>query len=263
MNPYKIDEEPCVISFSGGRTSAYMLNQFIKANDGILPDNYHALFCNTGKECEETLAFVQRCRDEWETEIVWLEYAEKKTFKQVDYGSASRNGEPFEQLITDRNCLPNSQMRFCTGELKVLTIDRYMKSIGINDYTTAIGIRADEPLRVVKMRAKEDYIVPLASENIGVRDIRDFWEEQGFNLELPTLQDGKCLYSNCDLCFLKGHGIKLSLIHEGVDPDWWIEQENRIGARFRNKEPNYQAMKDYNGDQFNIFDESIPCFCGD
>ena len=57
--------------------------------------------------------------------------------------------------------------RFCTSELKVLTIERYMDS----DFATVVGIRADEPRRVVKMRGKENYFVPLADAKVTEKDI--------------------------------------------------------------------------------------------
>ena len=37
MNPYKI-LEPTVISFSGGRSSAYMLYKILEANNGLPED---------------------------------------------------------------------------------------------------------------------------------------------------------------------------------------------------------------------------------
>ena len=59
-DPYLI-QGPALISFSGGRTSAYMLKQIIDAHRGKLPDDVHVAFANTGKEREETLRFVNEC----------------------------------------------------------------------------------------------------------------------------------------------------------------------------------------------------------
>jgi predicted phosphoadenosine phosphosulfate sulfurtransferase len=62
-DPFKIDDLTC-ISFSGGRTSAYMLWRVLQSNGG-LPSNAKILFANTGKECEETLDFVNDCATHW------------------------------------------------------------------------------------------------------------------------------------------------------------------------------------------------------
>ena len=256
-NPYYIDE-PCVISFSGGRTSAYMLAQILEAHGGTLPPEHHVIFANTGKEVDATLDFVHRCEREFAVPIVWLEYQWKKDFKIVNYETASRNGEPFAELVQAKKFLPNMIARFCTIELKILTIERYMKSIDQEDFLTTVGIRADEPRRVAKMNAKEDYLCPLSDAGVTQQDVIKFWEQMPWNLETPSPY-----YSNCDLCFLKGHAIKMSLIRDGVNPDWWIEQENIVGGTFRSDQPSYQAMKDYSGEQINMFDESISCFCGD
>lgn len=48
-NPYLI-AGPALISFSGGRTSAYMLRMILDAHGGTLPDDVHVCFANTGKE---------------------------------------------------------------------------------------------------------------------------------------------------------------------------------------------------------------------
>jgi len=60
INPYRISEPTC-ISFSGGRTSAFMLWNVLQANDGKLPDEAIVCFANTGKEDEATLKFVHDC----------------------------------------------------------------------------------------------------------------------------------------------------------------------------------------------------------
>jgi 3'-phosphoadenosine 5'-phosphosulfate sulfotransferase (PAPS reductase)/FAD synthetase len=70
--PYLIDG-PALISFSGGRTSAYLLRQALDAHGGSLPADVIACFANTGKEMPQTLDFVRDCSERWDVEIVWLE----------------------------------------------------------------------------------------------------------------------------------------------------------------------------------------------
>ena len=72
-NLYKI-EGPALISFSGGRTSGFMLWQILQAYEGKLPDDIHVVFANTGKECNETLDFVRDCEEKWSVPIIWLEF---------------------------------------------------------------------------------------------------------------------------------------------------------------------------------------------
>ena len=61
IDPFKIIE-PTVISFSGGRTSGYMLWRILQSNNG-LPEDAIVTFANTGKEEEATLQFVKDCQD--------------------------------------------------------------------------------------------------------------------------------------------------------------------------------------------------------
>ncbi|GFZ63690.1 hypothetical protein PSE10B_02120 [Pseudomonas amygdali pv. eriobotryae] len=58
MSPYKISATT-VVSFSGGRTSAYMLRQVLDADDDL--DDLIVTFANTGKEHPATLDFVNEC----------------------------------------------------------------------------------------------------------------------------------------------------------------------------------------------------------
>jgi 3'-phosphoadenosine 5'-phosphosulfate sulfotransferase (PAPS reductase)/FAD synthetase len=248
-----------ICSFSGGRSSAMMLNEMRTWED------VKVIFCNTGMESDATLDFVRDCEEQWGIPIVWLEYSGKKAYKVVNYESASRNGEPFDQLTTDRSYLPNMIARFCTVELKVLTIDRYLADEGIAGYEMAVGILGDEPRRLARMRAdplKENYLYPIAWAS--EQDVHTFWQGQEFDLKLPDAAVN--LESNCTLCFLKGGKIKQSLIKK--DPslaDWWIGQEEKIGGRFRTDQPSYAEMKIIARDQPDMFgsDDSFSCFCGD
>ena len=71
-DPFKIIEPTC-ISFSGGRTSAYMLWRVLQSNGG-LPKDAVACFANTGKEDEATLRFIHDCETNWQVPIKWLEW---------------------------------------------------------------------------------------------------------------------------------------------------------------------------------------------
>lgn len=241
-------------SFSGGRSSAMMIQKMDLTNALVV-------FCNTGKEMPETLDFVDRCEKEWGIPIIWLEYRAVRKYEVVTYETASRAGEPFAQLIKERKYLPNMVARFCTSELKVLTIERYLKDQGYDEWDTAVGIRADEPRRVAKMRDKPGYFTPLADSGITSQDVIKYWSEQTFDLDLPA----SGFYSNCDLCFLKGYGIKQSLVNEdATKAKWWDEQEKLIGARFRKDQPSYESMIVKSSDQEDLFGfDSISCFCGD
>jgi len=262
MNPYLITEPTC-ISFSGGRTSAYMLYKVLEAHGGKLPDDAVVCFANTGKEEEATLQFVHDCEKNWNAPIVWLEYqAENPKFKVVDFDTASRAGEPFAALIKKRSYLPNPVARFCTTELKVLAIDRYMKSIDKPDYVTLVGIRADEPRRVAKMKTnKDEKLTPLATDGVTEAKVWQFWNQNSFDLTLPKISGA----SNCDLCFLKGAGIIAGLITQKPERAiWWADMEKQIGGRFSKDRPTYEQMMQYQRDQIPLFDdESIACFCGD
>ena len=260
-DPFKIIE-PTVISFSGGRTSAYMLWRVLQSNNG-LPKDAIVCFANTGKEEEATLRFVHDCETRWNVPIVWLEYMVKNPkFHVVNFESASRNGEPFEALIKKRKYLPNGVTRFCTTELKVSAIDRYMKSINQPEYVTMVGIRADEPRRVAKMRNnKDEKITPLATAGISEQDVWKFWNEHEFDLDLAKVNGA----SNCDLCFLKGGKIVQGLIREKPERAlWWARMEKEIGGTFHKDRPSYQRLMEFSNSQHSLFDdESLPCFCGD
>ena len=282
IDPFRVDGPTC-ISFSGGRTSAYMLWRVLQSNDGLPPDAV-VCFANTGKEDEATLRFVRDCGQNWDVPIVWVEYRDDEHgYAVVDFDSASRNGEPFAAIIAKRNYLPNPVTRFCTVELKIRTMHKYLKSLGWREledgWDQMVGIRADEHRRVVKIRArpspetaKETMILPLADAGVTVHDVGEFWSKQPFNLELPTF-NGRTLAGNCDLCFLKPAQQIATLIAEKPERAiWWASMEALAlaskpdGAVFRKDRPSYAALLKFTQQQRDMFDseeEAIACFCGD
>ena len=282
-NPFKILEPTC-ISFSGGRTSAFMLYKILEAHDMRLPNEAKVVFCNTGKEEEATLKFVNDCSVKWNVPIIWLEFAvenNEKISKIVDFETASRNGEPFELVINFyQPSLPNGRSRYCSSQMKTRTMHRYLKSIDWDEWESFIGIRADEPKRVVKFRANpnpegkhETVHLPLAQDGISSKDVSNFWKQQDFDLGLPNI-NGKTMHGNCDLCMLKPKAQILSLIQEKPERAlWWIKQEEQASKRcvgdgkfFAIDRPTYAQMYKYAAEQTDMFDqneEGLACFCGD
>jgi len=276
-NPFEILEPTC-ISFSGGRTSAYMLYRILEAHQMSLPQEAIVCFANTGKEDEATLRFVDRCSKEWNVEIHWVEYRDADpAFERVTFETASRNGEPFEAIIRKRRYLPNPVTRFCTAELKVRTINKYLKSLGWTDHNENmdwVGMRADEQRRAAKIADKSR--IPLVTAGVTKETVGEFWKLQPFDLELPNI-NGVTYHGNCDLCFLKGGSQVLSLIAEKPERAiWWAKMEKEIqdlhqdynsrGAVFRFDRANYAQMAKFANEQTDMFDkneESIACFCGD
>jgi len=278
-DPFKIDG-PALISFSGGRTSAYMLYRIVQAHGGTLPDDVRVTFANTGKEMPQTLQFVRDCGERWGVKIIWLEYRwhdePSKRWAQVSADTGSTNGEPFKALILAKQYLPNPVTRFCTIELKIMVMKFYAHSLGWEHWTNILGLRADEPSRVAKSRNNSevwDNTMPLATAGITKRDVVEFWSKQNFDLRLPNIK-GVTPYGNCDLCFLKSAATISGMMRDMPDKArWWIEAEAEAlaskpsGARFRQDRPSYaemfKAVKEQRTFDFGDRDQLIDCFCGE
>jgi len=153
--------------------------------------------------------------------------------------------------------------RFCTDKLKISRIKDYMNTLH-DDWINVVGLRADEPRRTAKMKDRKDVYLPMNEAGHGKIDVSAFWERQYFDLNLPN-DNGKTAWGNCDLCFLKGHGIKTSIIREKPElVDWWIKQEELAGDVFCRNKPSYKMLRDNESSQSNMFDDdAIDCFCTD
>ena len=234
-NPYRVPR-PAVISFSGGRTSGFMLRKILDAYDGRLPSDIAVVYANTGMERPETLDFVDTCAAAWSVTVHWVEYdwdAPHRT-RVVDYSTASRNGQPYAALIDRKGFVPNVTTKFCSSFLKRDRIDSFTRyRIGLKRWHSVIGLRADEQRRVLRMRARNcgsrtgaHAVLPLADAGVREADVLDWWKREPFDLGIPSYA------GNCTLCMVKARSKLVRLIRE--DPtlaDWWIEQEARVANR--------------------------------
>ncbi len=268
-----------VVSFSGGRTSALMLRRVLDAHGGALPPDRVVLFCNTGKERQQTLDFVEECSRRWSVRITWLEYRyddshpvvlSKKgeplmldrrshQYAEVTHQTASRDGEPFEQAVKARcdyraacgspGMLPHVVARYCTTELKTRTKGRYVKRhLKWEAYHNAIGMRADEPGRVAALTSCDYVSDPSCKGEIPVCPLAEAGVTERDVLAFWAAQPFDLALEqfegNCDNCFLKKVSKVKELIRRRPDSaDWWARMEEATGDRFRQDRPDYARLK--------------------
>lgn len=221
------------VSFSGGRTSAYM-SIWLKQN---MADQYDMrfVFANTGWEHPDTLRFVNEVDKRYGLAVTWVEAVPRREqgrssgHRVVTFETASRNGEPFEAVVAAYG-LPNQTFGHCTRELKLNPINDYFASIGWSSTSTAIGIRADEMRRVSKRADAARLIYPLVSMIPTSKDeVLAFFEDFDWDLRIPEHQ------GNCVGCFKKSDRKLLTLYRE--DPanfDFPV----RLDQLYRNVGPN-------------------------
>lgn len=240
-------KDKLLISFSGGRTSAYMtwwlLNNMQHKYEMIV------VFANTGREREETLQFVDRCDKEFGFNTVWVEALINHQngigtgYIITNMGDASRNGEPFENMIKKYG-IPNQNAPHCSRELKKNPIKSYARSIGWKNYETALGIRSDEPKRLNWAAKKKDKFLYFAELfHVTKSDVNKFWLSQSFDLELKSYE------GNCDLCWKKSLRKLMTITKDKPElADWWRDMENKYSmftpeTRMKKAKPPYMFFR--------------------
>jgi len=154
-------KQDVIVSFSGGRTSGYMCELLLKYYSHLY--NLYFIYANTGQEHEETLIFVNQCDKNFNLNLIWVEAkvdprkGKGTNYTIVDFKSASRKGEPFEEVIKKYG-LPNGDYPHCTRELKLQPMKAWAKDNNLTNALWALGIRNDELKRKKKHK---NIIYPL------------------------------------------------------------------------------------------------------
>jgi 3'-phosphoadenosine 5'-phosphosulfate sulfotransferase (PAPS reductase)/FAD synthetase len=175
----------------------------------------------------------------------------------VGYETASRHGEPFDRMVEYYRqfrvgvkkipaVLPNPAQRMCTEFLKIRVGENFMRSRGYDYWDGYVGIRADEPKRLAKMRQANEAgrrrwegTAPLAEAGITKANVAAFWAAQPFRLSLKSYE------GNCKMCFLKATPKLYRLQKErpqetGIER--WVAREETTGQRFRNDRDAYAVI---------------------
>ena len=260
-----MSKEKLLISFSGGRTSAYMAWWLLKN----MQHKYEmvVVFANTGKEREETLQFVHKCDVEFDFNTVWVEavvrvgkiinnrkhiftirkwnriknklYKQGYTdsyFKQIVNFDAGTINKKVDFKTSDRRGtpfedviskygIPNQNAPHCTRELKQQTIKSYARSIGWKDYQTALGIRSDEPKRLDWVKKHKSNLLYFAELFAVTKSNVNLF----WSKQVFDL-DLKSYEGNCDLCYKKGIRKLMTIVKDKPEfADWWRKMEQKYG----------------------------------
>lgn len=239
------------ISFSGGKTSAYMTKMLLDHCEVHEPDiEIIVTFVNTGQEHEETLKFVDRCDREFGFNVVWLEAVIDPRpgvgprYKIVDFATANRDGKPYEDYIK-KHGLPNREYKQCNSRLKTEPMEAFRRrhlKWKKGTYSVAVGIRNDEMDRVsLKAMREEGVFYPCIDADVRKHDVREWWALQSFNLNIPEH------WGNCIWCWKKSNRKLLTIAKN--NPEFFsfplrMEQEHAFtsAARKDGEEPRERRM---------------------
>lgn len=218
-------------SFSGGRSSAVMAKIVREKYERTHDVSY--TFANTGAEDNRTLDFVDAVDKHFlGGQLVWIEAVfhprgKGPTAKVVNYQTASRNHEPFEEAVKKHGVFCKTHPQ-CTSRLKEEPMTSYRRSIGWKNgtYSTAIGIRADEIDRCSSKAMEKMFIYPLVEEGWTSDMVRSFMAQFDWDLKIPN-----AAWGNCVGCFKKTNRKLMTVA--AVEPhrfDFYSRMEKEYGS---------------------------------
>lgn len=140
-----------VVSFSGGRTSAYLCHLMIE-KFGV--ENVDIVYMDTGFEHPRTYDFIRNCTKWLESPITFLRgdfslpIGSGVGYNIVGVRDIGCDGKPFAEMMKKYG-VPYIGGMFCTDRMKLKPFKKYCDDkYGKGNYETWLGIRADELSRV-------------------------------------------------------------------------------------------------------------------
>ena len=230
-----------IVSFSGGRTSAYLVHlmEQKRKNEGW---DVEYVFMDTGAEHPKTYEFIRNVVKHWGIELTCLKaVVNPEMGKSNDYKIVS-----VDELKWDLSVMKTAMKKYgaftlnrpyCTEKLKTIIFNKYKADVLETKYKTWLGIRADEPRRIKFTNANADLFKKKTGnpENVHYlaflsdfekQDILQFWQGQEFDLEIQEHE------GNCVFCVKKS--LKKIALAQRDNPelyDDWLEMTNSNDVR--------------------------------
>ena len=197
-SPAEIDQRKVhVVSFSGGRTSAYLVYLMEqKRKEGL---NVKFIYMDTGVEHPLTLRFVREVAKFWNIDLTVLQADINPELGQgngytvwsaADIQTRMPTLKPFADMLKKYGT-PYIGGAFCTDRLKTKVFQKYCNDqFGEGNYQTWLGIRADEPRRL-KQKEGISYLAEIS--DFEKQDVIEWWNERPFDLLIPE-HLGNCVF---------------------------------------------------------------------
>ncbi|HFG4486391.1 phosphoadenosine phosphosulfate reductase family protein [Acinetobacter baumannii] len=240
-----------VISFSGGRTSAYLVYLF--KDD----PNARFVFMDTGAEHPATYKFIKDIVNHWGIDLVCLrtvvnpEMGKGCGYQVIGIDDLKQDLKPWEEMLTKYGA-PAYDIPYCTARMKTEPFEKYCNdTFGKNKFERWIGIRFDEPKRLpievleklnlpIHARAthqKSSYRYLAEICDLDKDEILDWWESQPFDLAITEH------LGNCVFCIKKGlNKIALAAKDEPEMAIKWIGLTEGPKVRTEGRKHNHKRM---------------------
>jgi hypothetical protein len=198
-----------IVSFSGGRTSAYMvyLMEQKRIKDGW---DVEYVFMDTGAEHPETYKFIKKVVENFNINLTCLttvvNYNERVScgYKIVKLHECKPDLKPFKDIVKKYG-VPKNHMPHCTLHMKTSPFKKYcIEKFGKGNYKTWLGIRVDEPRRLSEKQGIS-YMAEIS--DFDSDDVLKWWGDQLFDLGFD-INSG--WLGNCVFCHKKSNS-KLAL----------------------------------------------------
>lgn len=213
-----------VVSFSGGRTSAYLCH-LMKEKFG---DEVDFVYMDTGAEHPKTYEFIRKVNENFKLNLTCLRgdfnqpLGKGHDYKVVSIDDIGPDLEPYRQMVMKYGT-PTVASGWCTSRMKEETHDKYCNDkYGKGNYQTWLGIRADEPKRLGGLGKSESLRYMAEITDADKEDVLGFWSEMPFDLGIPEW------LGNCVFCFKKSN-LKLAAAQRD-EPGLYIEWMEMIEA---------------------------------
>lgn len=192
---------PEIVSFSGGRTSAYLVYLMEEKRKLGEFDDVHYIFMDTGAEHPKTYQFLRHCVEYFGIELTCLrtkvipEQGKGSTYQVVELSDCKPDLQPWYDY-TQKYGMAHVTMPKCTDVMKIHPFTKYCNErFGKGQYTTWLGIRIDEEKRLKDVDGFR-YLAEISDKDKA--DILDWWADRPFDLDLPEW------LGNCVFCIKKG-----------------------------------------------------------